>query len=73
MRRIKPHAKTQKQKFAVPSAPKSPEEADLANELKTYETQQVDVEGGASEGGAEAAEELDWFEPEEEATPAASH
>lgn len=63
------------QKFAVPSAPKSPEEADLANDLKTYETQAVDVEGSSrsAEGGEQAVEELDWFEPEEEAPAAAAH
>lgn len=60
------------QTFSIPKAPKSPEETDIASELKAYETQTVDVEGAVStEGGAPPPEE-DWFEEEEEsATPAA--
>ncbi|TVY14330.1 ATP synthase subunit H [Lachnellula arida] len=56
------------QKFAAPAAPKSPEEADIANELKSYTESAVDIEGQA-EGGAPASQEFDWFEeePEEEA------
>ncbi|KAL2067137.1 hypothetical protein VTL71DRAFT_1561 [Oculimacula yallundae] len=59
-------AEGQVQKFKAPAPPKSPEEADIANELKAYESQTVDLEGQA-EGGA-AAPEVDWFEqePEEE-------
>ncbi len=55
------------QKFSPPSAPKSPEESDIANELKAYEASTVEVEGQV-EGGAEAVVE-DWLEeePEEEA------
>lgn len=55
------------QKFNAPAPPKSPEEADIANELKSYEASTVDIEGQA-EGGA-AEKEVDWFEeePEEEA------
>jgi F-type H+-transporting ATPase subunit h len=54
------------QKFSPPQAPKSPEEADIANELKAYEAQTVEIEGQA-EGGA-VEQEVDWFEeePEEE-------
>jgi F-type H+-transporting ATPase subunit h len=52
------------QKFSPPSAPKSPEESDIANELKAYEASTVDIEGQA-EGGA-AAQEVDWFEEEPE-------
>lgn len=52
------------QKFAVPKAPASPEEADIASELKSYETQTVELEGSAEEG-APVVEE-DWFEEEEE-------
>ncbi|KAB2579846.1 ATPase F0 complex subunit H [Lasiodiplodia theobromae] len=59
------------QKFSIPKAPQSPEEADLASELKEYEAQQVEVEGQAAAGEAKAVEE-DWFEEEEEA-PAAAH
>ena len=59
------------QKFAMPSTPASPEEAQLTNELKAYEEQAVEVEGQAGEGEAAAPVE-DWFEePEEE--PASSH
>lgn len=55
------------QKFTAPKAPKSPEEADIANELKSYEASAVEIEGQA-EGGAAASQEFDWFEeePEEE-------
>jgi F-type H+-transporting ATPase subunit h len=48
------------QKFSPPKAPKSPEESDIANDLKAYENQTVDVEGQASGGEATAVEE-DWF------------
>lgn len=53
------------QKFSPPKAPQSPEESDIANDLKAYEDQQVEVEGQASGGEASATEE-DWFEEEEE-------
>lgn len=54
------------QKFAPPKAPKSPEETDIANELKAYEASTVEVEGQAEGGVVE--KEVDWFEeePEEE-------
>jgi len=45
------------QKFSPPKAPKSPEESDIANDLKAYENQQVDVEGQASGAEATATEE----------------
>ena len=56
------------QTFAPPKAPQSPEETDIANELKAYESQAVEIEGQA-DAGAPVAKELDWFEeePEEEA------
>jgi F-type H+-transporting ATPase subunit h len=59
------------QKFTIPETPKSPEEGDLASELKAYETQQVELEG-ASESGAAPVEE-DWFVEEEDEAPAAAH
>ncbi|PSN66811.1 mitochondrial F1F0 ATP synthase-like protein subunit Atp14 [Corynespora cassiicola Philippines] len=59
------------QKFAIPKAPASPEEADIANELKAYETQQVDIEGAVSSEDGAAPVEEDWFEEEEEETAAA--
>ncbi|OJJ76186.1 hypothetical protein ASPBRDRAFT_72201 [Aspergillus brasiliensis CBS 101740] len=58
------------QKFAVPAAPQSPEEANLANELKSYESQEVEVEGQAAAGEAAPVEES-WFEEEPEEAPAA--
>ncbi|KAK4697679.1 F-type H+-transporting ATPase subunit h, partial [Lecanoromycetidae sp. Uapishka_2] len=60
------------QKFSPPKPPKSPEESDIANELKAYENQQVDVEGQAS-GGESASVEEDWFEEEPEEEAAAAH
>jgi F-type H+-transporting ATPase subunit h len=62
------------QKFSVPETPTSPEESDIASELKSYETQQVEVEGAAGEDGAVLPEE-DWFEEEDESitTPGATH
>lgn len=63
-------------KFNAPSAPKSPEEGNIANELKEYEQQQVEVEGQAASGEASALEE-DWFEDDMEEDqhnpPKASH
>ncbi|KAJ5093034.1 hypothetical protein N7456_008895 [Penicillium angulare] len=58
------------QKFALPSAPASPEEANLASELSSYESQVVEVEGQAAAGEAAPVEES-WFEEDEEETPAA--
>ena len=50
----------------MPQAPASPEESNIANDLKAYEDSQVEVEGAAKEGGPMPVEE-DWFEePEEE-------
>lgn len=54
----------QVQIFSAPKTPKSPEETDIANELKAYEASAVEIEGQA-EGGVEAAEQ-DWFEEEPE-------
>jgi F-type H+-transporting ATPase subunit h len=53
------------QKFSAPKTPKSPEETDIANELKAYEASSVDLVG--SEGSEEGAAliEQDWFEEEE--------
>lgn len=58
----------QVQIFNAPKPPKSPEEADIANELKAYESSTVELEGQAADG-APAAPEQDWFEeePEEDA------
>jgi F-type H+-transporting ATPase subunit h len=48
------------QKFAPPAAPKSPEETNLASEMKEYEDQAVEIEGAAVPG--EAQPEEDFFE-----------
>ena len=60
------------QTFSVPKAPSSPEETDIANELKAYETQTVEVKGAVTEGGAALPEE-DWFEEEEDESAPAAH
>ncbi|EER37108.1 conserved hypothetical protein [Histoplasma capsulatum var. duboisii H88] len=57
------------QKFSAPKPPPSPEEANLATDLKAYETQEVEVEGQATSSEPAVVEE-DWFEDEDEA-PAA--
>jgi F-type H+-transporting ATPase subunit h len=54
------------QKFSAPKTPKSPEESDIANELKAYEASSVDLVGAeGSEDGA-APIDQDWFEEEED-------
>lgn len=60
------------QKFTLPKAPASPEEGDIASELKAYESQQVELEGQSSEGGAAPAEQ-DWFEEEAEEEESHGH
>jgi F-type H+-transporting ATPase subunit h len=50
------------QKFAPPAAPKSPEESNLASEMKAYEDQTVDIEGGAVAGETQSSQEDDYFE-----------
>ena len=59
------------QKFTLPKAPPSPEESDLANDLKAYESQQVELEGASSSEPGAAPVEEDWFEEEAEEVPAA--
>jgi F-type H+-transporting ATPase subunit h len=49
------------QKFTAPTPPTSPEETNLASEMKAYEDQQVEVEGQASTGEAKEPED-DYFE-----------
>lgn len=60
------------QKFAMPAAPKSPEEGDISNDLKAYEDQAVEIEGQSSQPGA-APVEQDWFEEEVEEEEAHGH
>ncbi len=45
------------QKFSPPKAPQSPEESDIANDLKAYEQQQVEVEGQSNGGDVVAAQD----------------
>ncbi|KAK5132185.1 hypothetical protein LTR08_009308 [Meristemomyces frigidus] len=47
--------------FSMPKAPISPEETDIANDLKAYEDQVPEVEG-QSAAGETSAVEPDWFE-----------
>ena len=49
------------QKFSPPAAPKSPEESNLASEMKEYEDQTVEIEGQAAAGETQSSEE-DFFE-----------
>ncbi|KAK2767805.1 hypothetical protein FQN54_003964 [Arachnomyces sp. PD_36] len=58
------------QKFSAPKPPVSPEESNIAGDLKAYETQEVEVEGQASSGEAAPVEE-DWFEDDEDTAEAA--
>ena len=61
------------QKFSAPKPPKSPDEGDIAKDLKEYEEQQVEVEGQVASGESAPVEE-DWFEaPEEEEEATAAH
>ncbi|KAK4542572.1 hypothetical protein LTR36_006620 [Oleoguttula mirabilis] len=61
------------QLFTIPKAPESPEEADIASDLKAYEDQVPEVEGQAAAGESSAVEQ-DWFEePEDDEEDAAHH
>ncbi|KAL8702053.1 MAG: hypothetical protein Q9224_000202 [Gallowayella concinna] len=53
------------QTFSPPRAPQSPDEGDMARDLKAYEDQLVEVEGQAAPGEAGAPEE-NWFEEEDD-------
>ena len=53
------------QKFVIPRAPSSPEDGDFAKDLKSYETQEVEVESTPFE--ADAVQERELFETEEHA------
>ncbi|KAI0485192.1 ATP synthase complex subunit H [Xylariaceae sp. FL0804] len=62
--------------FSAPKAPKTPEETDLANSLKEYESMAVEVEG--TEGANPAALSTpaaveDWLVEEEEDEAPAKH
>lgn len=60
------------QKFSPPATPNSPEEANLASEMKDYEDRVVEIEGQAAAGESEVAEE-DCFEDIEEDDEPAHH
>ncbi|PGH27467.1 hypothetical protein AJ80_00947 [Polytolypa hystricis UAMH7299] len=53
------------QKFSAPKPPPSPEDGNIAADLKAYETQEVEVEGQVASGEAAPVEE-DWLEDEDE-------
>ena len=63
-------------KFQAPAPPKSPEERNLASQMKAYEDQAVEIEGQAATGEMTEAEE-DYFEDlkqfDEEPAHATSH
>ncbi|KIW23980.1 uncharacterized protein PV07_09720 [Cladophialophora immunda] len=59
------------QKFSPPAVPKSPEETNLASEMKEYEDQVVEIEGQAAAG--ETQPEEDFFEDIEEEDEPAHH
>ncbi|KAI0125567.1 ATP synthase complex subunit H-domain-containing protein [Xylariales sp. AK1849] len=63
----------QVQTFTAPKTPKSPEEADLANSLKEYESMAVEVEGQdvVTPGSTPVVE--DWLVEEEDEEPAHGH
>lgn len=56
------------QVFSVPKTPKSPEESDLAGNLKEYESMAVEIEGqdASAQSTTGAAAIPDWLEAEEE-------
>ncbi|KAH9904207.1 ATP synthase complex subunit H [Xylariomycetidae sp. FL2044] len=56
----------QVQTFSAPKTPQSPEEADLANSLKEYESMAVEVEGSEASAASTPAAALDWLVEEEE-------
>ena len=60
------------QKFVAPKPPPSPDDGDIAQDLKAYEDQNVEVEGQSSGEGAQPVEE-DWFEEPEEEEVSSSH
>jgi F-type H+-transporting ATPase subunit h len=49
------------QKFTPPAPPKAPEDTDLANDMKAYEDQVVEIEGQAA-AGEQSETEGDYFE-----------
>ncbi|TFB05179.1 hypothetical protein CCMA1212_002724 [Trichoderma ghanense] len=64
-------AEGQVQVFTMPKTPASPEEANLADSLKAYESMAVEIEGqdASAQTSAGAAQLPDWLETEEEEEP----
>lgn len=54
------------QKFSLPKTPRSPEESDIANDLKAYEDQEVEVEGQVAGGEDTTTDENFWFEEDDD-------
>ena len=60
--------------FQAPKSPPIPDEGDIAQDLKSYEDQQVEVEGqGEPEPPEEPWYEEGWFEDDVEGKAPASH
>lgn len=57
------------QKFSPPAAPKSPEETNLASDLKAYDDQVVEVEGQSSSGETQDVVDDLFEEPEPDDVP----
>ncbi|KAI9730815.1 MAG: hypothetical protein M1834_005533 [Cirrosporium novae-zelandiae] len=69
---VKPNdAEGHVQKFSPPKTPVSPEESDIAKDLKAYEEQTVEVEGQAATGETTTLKDDDWWEEDEEEEEAA--
>ncbi|KAL7937760.1 ATP synthase complex subunit H domain-containing protein [Trichoderma chlorosporum] len=61
----------QVQVFNMPKTPASPEEANLADNLKAYESMAVEIEGqdASAQSATGVAQLPDWLEAEEEEEP----
>ncbi|KAL6698638.1 ATP synthase complex subunit H domain-containing protein [Trichoderma pleuroticola] len=64
-------AEGQVQVFAMPKTPASPEETNLADNLKAYESMAVEIEGqdASAQSATGVAQLPDWLEAEEEEEP----
>ncbi|UKZ55009.1 hypothetical protein TrVGV298_008825 [Trichoderma virens] len=64
-------AEGQVQVFSMPKTPASPEEANLADNLKAYESMAVEIEGqdASAQSATGVAQLPDWLEAEEEEEP----
>ncbi|KAL7269606.1 ATP synthase F0 subcomplex subunit H atp14 [Rhizina undulata] len=68
-------AEGQVKTFSPPAPPRVPKfgESILAEELKAYESQEVEIEGQVAEGEAVEAKEEDWFEEDATFTEEGKH